>query len=254
MATKLPKEKRKKFQLVFDDSWCDRKLHSYHEGAVVVGDFFEEATSQLLACQRYKIDSTADSCPDLKEPTTQQFYAEVKAMGLTGGKRFFISKEQLDTYDTFLTDYFPETLKGKEPDWDPCLLYAFWVYDLGKGNKVGDFKFVADLRKALSNAVVCCYIVDFDTLKGIVKNKTVESYQNYPDFYNLRRKELSTLGTDWKEFIGSHGIPLNGHVYYSTNVSNLQVYKQKSNDFFLYSLINGHGMSKAALHQFFVRS
>lgn len=249
-ATKLPARRQRDPQLYLDPTWTDRKLHSYHEGAVVVGDFFEQATSELLMSHRYQTVNSADICPDVKEPTRCEFFVESKAMGITGGKRFFISKDQMDTYDEYIEDYFPD-MSLADPDWDPSLLYAFWMYQFPKGVKVGDYKFTQDLRVALAESVISLYLLDFQTLKEIVATRKVKSYQMYPDFYALYRTDFALLESDWMAFLEKNSVVPNGHAYHSTKVNTLQVYDLGLIPFNVYALVDKKAMTKRSLVEFF---
>jgi len=234
--------------MMFDPSWCDRKLNSYHEGAVVIGDFFEEATSQLLSAVRYMTDSTVESCPDVNEPLRCEFFVESKAMGINTGRRFPLSAEQLKGYETFMEDYFP--CPGiVDPDWEPSLLFAFWMYKLKEG-KIGDHRFVSDLRNVLAESVVSLHLVDYTIVKGLIKGKRREDYKMYPAFYSLRRNDLLPLETDWRAFLKGADIPQNGHTFFSTQIKKQAVYDLKLNTFSLHVLVDGHGMSKKALQIF----
>jgi len=246
--TKLPKKRSKRNQMMFDPSWCDRKLHSYHEGAVVVGDFFEEATSNLLSSARFLTDSTADTCPDVKEPSRCEFFVESKAMGLNTGRRFPLAEEQLKAYEAFVENYFP-SMDINEPDWEPSLLFAFWMYELEEG-KIGDYQYVNDLREILAKSVVALFLLDFDVVKGMLKNKKLENYKMYRPFYSLRRTDFRLLETDWRAFLKKVEIPINGHAFFSTQIKSRQVYSLKLRPFELNVLVDGHGMSKQAFRLF----
>lgn len=248
--TKLPGRRKRDPQLFLNEEWTDRKLNSYHDGAVVVGDFFEQATSDLLMSERYQTVNSADMCPDVKEPTRSEFFVESKAMGLTGGRRFAISKDQMDNYDDYIDNYFPDMTMA-DPDWEPSMLYAFWTYRFEKRVKVGDFKFTRDLRKELAKSVVSLYLVDFQTLKGIVSDRPIKSYNMYPDFYSLLKSDFALLETDWLQFLKNNNIEQNGHAFHSTQIKSLEVYELGINPFHVYSLLDHKAMSKQSLLEFF---
>jgi len=237
--------------MVFEPSWCDKRLYSYHEGAVVVGDFFEEATSQLLSSVRYMTDSTVDTCPDVKESHRCEFFVESKAMGLNTGRRFPLAAHQLEAYENFLSDYFPCT-SMKDPDWEPALLFAFWTYKLAEG-QIGDFQFVNDLREVLAKSVVSLHLLDYSIVKGLLKGKRLEDYKMYRPFYSFRQSDFKPLSMDWREFLKGVDIPLNGHAYFSTQVKRRKVYGLDMCPFELNMLIDGHGMSKQALRTFIAK-
>ena len=167
-------------QLLLSKEWMEIPLKSYHDGAVVVGDFFEELSSVVFhSTYRLCTDGTADICPDLFS-TNGKEVIESKASSKRSGRQYLLFLHQLEMYGKYIKEQ------------QKVVNYVFWVYDVGQ--KVGDFKTRDQLRKGLSQGVVSASVVPHDIVMEMVAPKRVEGGSDrYPPFCRLRYPDIKKL-------------------------------------------------------------
>lgn len=236
--------------------WGNFKLNSYREGMPIVGDFFEEATSKLFnkEAKRLEVTNECEICPDLQEATRGEFFIECKASKDSYYKNdkprgyFKMLKERVTSYKNFLGVYFPVS-KVEDPDFEPVLIYAFWVYDIGK-IKVGDFKSVDELFDGLAKAKISLCLIDASTIHQYFENKHLSAPPSYGPMYVFRHNELNPIRTgDYKSFLDKCKLP-NNHLYCSFIKKNLKVYDRKVKKFPVYMLLDKTAYEKPNIKKF----
>lgn len=184
---KVSAQKWMNSQMLLDKDWLDIPLKSYKQGCVIVGDFFEQATHRLLHIPRACTDGTADICPDL---LADKIAVESKAMNLRTSGQYLFYDHQLEMYSKF------------EEDEQIPVMYALWMYDLGKGNKVGGFFTREKLRDALVPAMVRVFLIPLGLILLLTKNVRAEGgaedgFRQYPTFFRVRKTKVMDLFDDF---------------------------------------------------------
>jgi len=184
-------------QLVFDSLgglWDNTPITKWQQTSIIIGDFYEEASKNLLTLGENKIkryDTSGELCPDLVEDNHHEFYVESKAHG-PAGSRFVIYTKQLIAYRAFLNTYFPE--KPESQSFDPALLYIFWIHRVPKVSDCADRD---SLRKALAEAGTDCFVLDFDTMRYVkyvaLRSSTTAWAREQSPYYQLGDQKLLLL-------------------------------------------------------------
>jgi len=252
-STKLPGKKERPDQGTFE-GYDDVFLKSYRHGAVVVGDFFEEATAALMGrrhSHRLTTDSTAWYCPDLRESKRAEYFIESKASG-PGGRYFPIPLDQLTAYQQMLEDYFPD-MQIADPDWSPSILYAFWLH--GVKRIKGTIKFRDELRDVLATTVQGLYVLDLATVFQFSHHKRIEDWSKWghEEAFRILHSDLKPISNGWQNFLTGLELPPDEYFYTSAVKKGLKVYDRTVSPFPVYTVLNSHSRSKESVQSFILR-
>jgi len=184
-------------QLTFEslgELWDNVPINKWQHASVITGDFFEEASKQLLSLggDTIKRFNTGGDCnPDMVELLHHEFYVESKAHG-PAGRRFVLYDRQIKSYQYMLETYWPEDIRKFA--FEPVLLYLFWEHKI---EKVGSYPDRDSLRKAFAKSKCNCYLLDFWVIEHIVNvspltEHTVWAREASP-YYQLRSTKLKLL-------------------------------------------------------------
>lgn len=181
-----------------------KAVNSAQKRAMVVGDFFEEAASNLLNLKRLNLDPNQTACPDLVD-ANKSLYVESKAANIAKGSGVAIKGKQLRYYRDMRDLAFPSIYDGK-PIFTIDIKYCLWFYSI---NKMLSEK-VETIRERLANSVCICVIVDIEFIESLMSgldeavNKRkfrfdtiLSNLKSYKESY----KELDVYGVRTNKFL-----------------------------------------------------
>jgi len=177
-------------QMMLCREWVDVEISSYKHGSVIVGDFFEEATSRLLHLGRLSTSGYADLCPDLG--AVGKMVVESKACNMVTGRCYLLWEYQLMNYEEINSQNTP-------------VLFVLWTYEFpDRKIRLKDFKWRESLRKSLSITIVSLTIVTLADILALIRGKRFEDGGGYcasegMKFCRLRVKEVAEYTKAYNE-------------------------------------------------------
>ena len=145
--------------------FCNEKdIENRKDLCSYIGDFFEEASSKILLCDRLRNARYKDINPDLANRERSIFY-ESKASNKTSGGAA-IKVEQLNCYLDFVKYYIPDVY-DKNPIFNVKVFYIFWYYDLPDTKYSNQKK----LRRDLAECNKHLYMLSVDAVNTIAHLK-----------------------------------------------------------------------------------
>ena len=133
----------------------DSVIKSPQQLAVIIGDYFEEASKNLLNYKRLCTNCEEEVCPDLVS-LDGKTYIESKACKVINAAP--IKTEQLQYYKDFVDFNFPFK-DDPNPVFKVGVKYMIWFY--------GDYKaqkFKEDVHKEVSKTEISCYLIPLDLI------------------------------------------------------------------------------------------
>lgn len=184
--------------------WEDSKrVHGRYGAATVIGDFYEEATAQLLNIQRLTTDSSCDLCPD---HDGSGFFVECKACRQDRGV-YLLYNLEMTGYRNWL-----RTFRGKPNA--PKLYYTLWSYETYP--KPSEFRWRDDLWDTLALGTLQCVVLDFSTVRQLFKRTKQEkgNWSSYSDF-GFRRIRLGRFREfdHWRCWMMREGVEIEQPIY-----------------------------------------
>lgn len=167
----------------------------------VVGDYFEEATKNLIGLKRLNIHSKCNSCPDLCDDIRTNFFESKASNYSSGGAAIKLS--QFNQHVNLRDFWFP-SIYEINPIFIINIYYILWYYD-------GDcfHKKIEVVRKKLSDSIKYCFILPLDDINQLFGNKDVKHnkrlrlnlVKDYIKAANYHRKvSLTVYGNKTKRF------------------------------------------------------
>lgn len=193
------------FKTIFHPSLFNnyKAVDNPQKKAVLVGDFFEEATANLLHLKRLNLDPFAEACPDCTN-LDRTLYVESKACNLLKGKGVAIAEHQVKYYKDIKEFHFPSIYDGK-PVFDIDVKYCLWFYSI---NKMSTEK-VETIRDRLTNSIDSCIVVDLSFIeslfndfdKKVLKRKfSIDLILKKLDTYIESNREIEVYGHRTNKF------------------------------------------------------
>ncbi len=151
----------------------DKNIKSYAQARPMIGDFFEEATRVLFACDRLKTEAGA-LCPDVQ--FRNGMIGEVKAIGRS--RSCLIYSHRLRKYE-----------KAELVD---RLVYLFWLHRI-EAKKV---RSLSSLREQLASTVSMCLVIPAQRVHDVCwrRPERWENYSRYEGRSNWAKKPARRLG------------------------------------------------------------
>lgn len=156
--------KRRPTQLLLNRDWLDVPLVGTQDGVVIVGDFFEELSSQVFSLPRLSTNGCNTICPDLQHG---KLVVESKAANAVMTRKYMIWDHQLENYEAMsITE-------------DAYVFYLFWAYKMTGNNpdKVGAYKSRHALQAALATAEIRGWFVPLDDLARLARTSRLQAYR-----------------------------------------------------------------------------
>jgi hypothetical protein len=155
------KNKEEEYQELFDN---EKDIENRKDLCSYIGDFFEEASAQILKADRLRNARYKDINPDLANKERSIFY-ESKASNKTSGGAA-VKVDQLNCYLDFTRYYIPD-VDQKDPIFNVKVFYIFWFYELPSMK----YKSQKILRRDLAECDKELYLLSVDAVNTIVTLK-----------------------------------------------------------------------------------
>jgi hypothetical protein len=155
--------KRRSAQLLLDPSWDDISILNYHDGIVIVGDFFEELSANAMHLPRLATNGQDTICPDLRD---DKLVVESKACNAVSTGRFMVWDHQLENYE------------GMTEAEGVSVFYLFWQYRMSgqDSHRVGDYKTRSALRNAMARSDIQGWFMPLSEMACVARTQRLQKY------------------------------------------------------------------------------